>query len=152
MSDLAAVAKQLTLGAPPECPQRAFCLQGLKSTYGIEFKEFKPLDAGGPLTVAAVEGGQVDVGLLFSTDAQIAAKGFVLLEDDKKLQAADNVIPVVRQDILDKAGGTFSTRINDISKKITTEKLTVLNGKVSIDKKDPAEVAKEFLKAEGLIR
>jgi osmoprotectant transport system substrate-binding protein len=127
-----------------------FCLQGLKSTYGIEFKEFKPLDAGGPLTVAAVESGQVDVGLLFSTDAQIAAKGFVLLEDDKKLQAADNVIPVVRQDVHDKAG--FAARINDISKKITTEKLTALNGKVSIDKRDPADVAREFLKAEGLIR
>jgi osmoprotectant transport system substrate-binding protein len=152
MSDLTPVAKQLTLGAPPECPQRAFCLQGLKNTYGIEFKEFKPLDAGGPLTVAAVESGQVDVGLLFSTDAQIGAKGFVLLEDDKQLQAADNIIPVVRQDVLDKAGASFTTRINDISKKITTAKLTALNGKVSIDKKDPADVAKEFLKAEGLIK
>lgn len=152
MSDLTAVAKQLTLGAPPECPQRPFCLQGLKSAYGIEFKEFKALDAGGPITVAAVDSGQVDVGLLFSTDAQIAAKGFVLLEDDKKLQAADNVVPVVRQDVLDKAGATLTTRINDISKKITTEKLTALNGKVQIDKKDPADVAKEFLKAEGLIK
>lgn len=152
MSDLAAVSKQLVLGAPPECPQRAFCLQGLKSTYAIEFREFRPLDAGGPLTVAAVEAGQVDVGLLFSTDAQIAAKGFVLLEDDKKLQAADNVIPVVRQDVHDRAGGTFVSRINDISKKITTDKLTALNGKVSIDKKDPAEVARDFLRAEGLVR
>lgn len=152
MSDLTAVAKQLTLGAPPECPQRAFCLQGLKATYGIEFKEFKALDAGGPLTVAAVESGQVDVGLLFSTDAQIAAKGFVLLEDDKLLQAADNVVPVVRQDVLDKAGATFTTRVNDISKRITTEKLTALNGKVAIDKKDPAEVAKDFLRTEGLIK
>lgn len=152
MSDLTAVAKQLTLGAPPECPQRAFCLQGLKTAYGIEFKEFKALDAGGPLTVAAVESGQVDVGLLFSTDAQIAAKGFVLLEDDKLLQAADNVVPVVRQDVLDKAGAALTTRINDISKRITTAKLTALNGKVSVDKKDPAEVAKEFLKAEGLIK
>lgn len=152
MSDLTAVAKQLSLGAPPECPQRAFCLQGLKSTYGIEFKEFKALDAGGPLTVAAVESGQVDVGLLFSTDAQIAAKGFVLLEDDKQLQAADNVVPVVRQDVIDKAGAPLTTRVNDISKRITTEKLTALNGKVAIDKKDPAEVAKEFLRAEGLIK
>ena len=152
MSDLTAVAKQLTLGAPPECPQRPFCLQGLKSAYGIEFKEFKALDAGGPITVTAVESGQVDVGLLFSTDAQIAAKGFVLLEDDKKLQAADNVVPVVRQDVIDKGGATLTTRINDISKRITTEKLTALNGKVQIDKKDPADVAKEFLKAEGLIK
>lgn len=152
MSDLAKVAGQLVLGAPPTCPQRPFCLIGLEKTYGIKFKEFKPLDTGGPITVAAVESGQVDVGLLFSTDAQILAKGFVLLEDDKHLQAADNVVPVVRQDILDKAGTTFSKRVNEISAKITTEKLTKLNGQVSVDKKDPRDVAKDFLKAEGLIR
>lgn len=152
MSDLAPIAKQLTLGAPPECPQRAFCILGLKDTYGIEFKDFKPLDASGPLTVAAIETGQVDVGLLFSTDAQIAAKGFVVLDDDKKLQAADNVVPVVRQDLLDKGGAAFAKRLNDVSAKITTDKLTALNAKVSIDKKDPRDVAKEFLKAEGLIK
>jgi osmoprotectant transport system substrate-binding protein len=152
MSDLAAVAKQLVLGAPPECPQRPFCIQGLKTTYGIEFKEFKPLDAGGPLTVVAVESGQVDVGLLFSTDAQIAAKGFVLLEDDKKLQAADNVVPVVRQDVVDKGGKSLTDLVNGVSRKLTTDKLTALNAKVSIDKKDPRDVAKDFLKAEGLIK
>lgn len=152
MSDLAAVSKQLVLGAPPECPQRPFCIQGLKSTYGIEFKEFKPLDAGGPLTVAAVESGQVDVGLLFSTDAQIAAKGFVLLEDDKKLQAADNVVPVVRKDVADKGGSTLRELVNGVSKKLTTEKLTALNAQVAIDKKDPREVAKGFLQAEGLLK
>lgn len=152
MSDLAKVASQLTLGAPPTCPQRPFCLVGLEQTYGIKFKEFKALDTGGPITVAAIESGQVDVGLLFSSSAQIAAKGFVALVDDKHLQAADNVVPVVRQSVLDKAGGSFSTRINDISKKITTEKLIALNGKVEIDKKDPADVAKEFLRSEGLIK
>lgn len=152
MSDLAAVAKDLVLGAPPECPKRPFCIEGLKATYGIEFKEFKPLDAGGPLTVVAVENGQVDVGLLFSTDAQIAAKGFVLLVDDKKLQAADNVVPVVRQDVLDQGGSSFRDLVNRVSAKLTTEGLTALNAKVSIDKKDPREVAKEWLRSEGLLK
>lgn len=152
MSDLAPVAGQLTLGAPPECPQRPFCIQGLEKTYGIKFKEFKPLDAGGPLTVAAVEAGQVDVGLLFSTDASITAKGFVLLEDDKSLQAADNVVPVVRQDVVDKGGDGFRKLVNGVSAKLTTAKLTNLNKQVSIDKKDARDVARAFLKAEGLIK
>lgn len=152
MSDLTAVAKQLTLGAPPECPQRAFCLLGLKTTYGIEFKEFKPLDAGGPLTVAAVESGQVDVGLLFSTDAQIAAKGFVLLEDDKKLQLSDNIVPILRKDLADKGGNDLRTRVNEVSRKLTTAELTELNKQVGVDKKDPKDVARDWLKKQGLLK
>src|SRR5207244_6399756 len=76
---------QLILGGPPECPsaQRPFCKPGLEQTYGIKFKDFKPLDAGGPLTVAALDGKQIDIGLLFTSDPTIVAKSFVLLEDDK---------------------------------------------------------------------
>ena len=78
-----AVSTTLTLGGPPECPERPFCLLGLKETYGLEFKEFVPLDAGGPLTVQALTGGQIQVGLLFTSDPAIATNGFVLLEDDQ---------------------------------------------------------------------
>jgi osmoprotectant transport system substrate-binding protein len=152
MSDLAKVSTQLTLGGPPECPQRQFCLVGLKRTYGIDFKEFKPLDAGGPLTVQAVESGQVDVGLLFSTDANITAKGFVLLEDDKKLQNADNVAPLVRDDLASKGGDEFKRLVNGVSAKLTTEELTKLNKLVSIDKREAKDVAREWLKGQGLLR
>jgi osmoprotectant transport system substrate-binding protein len=152
MSDLAPVASQLTLGAPPTCPQRPFCLVGLEQTYGIKFKEFKPLDTGGPLTVAAIEGGQVDVGLLFSTSAQISAKGFVLLEDDKRLQAADNVAPMVRQDLLDRGGEDFKKLVNGVSAKLTTDKLTNLNKQVEIDKKEARDVARDWLRGEGLLK
>lgn len=152
MSDLAKVGGQLVLGAPPECPQRPFCLQGLKDAYGITFKDFKPLDAGGPLTVAAVEAGQVDVGLLFSTDASIAVKGFVLLEDDKKLQAADNVVPVVRDALLSQSGDDLRRIVNGVSAKLTTKELTDLNKLVGIDKKDPKDVARDWLKKQGLIK
>src|SRR4029077_12935122 len=69
LSDLAAGGGQLVLGGPPERPTRPCCQAGLKSTYGINFKDFKPLDPGGPLTVAALKGGQVDVGLLFTSDS-----------------------------------------------------------------------------------
>ena len=95
------IASQLVLAGPPECPQRPFCLKGLQETYGLQFKEFKPTDAGGPITVQALTSGQAQVGLLFSSDPAIAANQFVALEDDKGLQNADNIIPVVRQEVLD---------------------------------------------------
>jgi osmoprotectant transport system substrate-binding protein len=151
MSDLAPVAEQLVLGGPPECPQRPFCIPGLERVYGITFREFKPLDAGGPLTVAALEGNQIDVALLFSTDAVITQKGFVLLEDDKKLQAADNVAPVVREELLNQAPIDFATLLNGVSSKLTTEELTELNKQVGVDRQEPRDVAAAWLKAKGLV-
>ncbi|MGH6943684.1 MAG: ABC transporter substrate-binding protein, partial [Geminicoccaceae bacterium] len=128
VSDLAPHAQDLVFGGPPECPQREFCAIGLKDKYGIEFKEFKPLDAGGPLTVTALEGGEIDVALLFTSDPSIAAKGFVLLEDDKQLQLADNIAPVVRTELLEEdPGDTIERLLNSISAKLTQEELTALN-------------------------
>ena len=83
MSNLAPVAGDLTLGAPPDCPETAFCIPGLKKTYGIEFGDFKPLDFGGPQTVAAIDSGAVDVGVLFCLDPTIDDKGYVVLTDDR---------------------------------------------------------------------
>jgi len=154
LSDLTPIAKDLTLGAPPECtaPTRLFCAIGLKDTYGITFKEIKPLDAGGPLTVAAVEGKQVDVGLLFTSDPSITAKGFVLLDDDKKLQRADNIAPVVRDDLLAKDNGDIKKLLNSVSAKLSQAELGDLNKQVSIDKKDSKDVASAWLKKQGLIK
>lgn len=152
MSDLVPLAGQLTLGAPPTCPQRPFCLPGLEQTYGIKFKEFKPLDSGGPITVAALEGNQVDVALLFSTDANITVKGFVLLEDDKRLQAADNVAPLVRDELIAKGGDDFKRLVNGVSAKLTTAELTGLNKLVGVDKKDAKVVAADWLKKQGLVK
>jgi osmoprotectant transport system substrate-binding protein len=152
MSDLTAVAGQLVLGAPAECPSRPFCIIGLKSTYGITFKDFKPLDAGGPLTVAALEGKQVDVGLLFTSDPGIVAKGFILLDDDKRLQLSDNIAPVVRDDLLAKDDGTIKKLLNSISAKLSQDELNGMNKLVSVDKKDPKDVAKDWLKKQGLIK
>ena len=152
LSDLAAVGGQLVLGGPAECPNRPFCQQGLKNTYGITFKDFKPLDAGGPLTVAALEGKQIDVGLLFTSDPGIVAKGFVLLEDDKHLQLSDNIAPVVRDELLAKDDGTIKKLLNSISAKLSQDELNGLNKQVSVDKKDPKDVAKDWLKKMGLIK
>jgi osmoprotectant transport system substrate-binding protein len=152
LSDVAAVGSQLVLGGPPECPTRPFCALGLKNTYGITFKDFKPLDTGGPLTVTALKGGQIDVGLLFTSDSTIATNSFVLLDDDKHLQLSDNVAPVVRNDLLAKAPSDFKTLINSIAPKLTTAELTALNKQADVDKTDPKDIAKAWLKKQGLIK
>ena len=147
-SDLAPIAERLTFGGPPECPQRPFCIPGLKKVYGIEFGDFKPLDVGGPLTVAALEEGKIDVALLFSTSSVIGDRGWVLLEDDKSLQTAENITPVVRNDVLNDE---ITELLNAVSAELTTENITELNGRVEIDKEDPSTVAEDFLSEAGLL-
>lgn len=143
------IASTLVLGAPPECPTRPFCAVGLKEVYGIEFKEIKPLDAGGPITVQAIKTDAVDVGLLFTSDPSIAAEGFVLLEDDLQLQKADNLIPVIRAEVLD-ASPAIADLLNPWMAKLTQDQLTGLNKRVAIDQEDPEEVVREWLDAGGL--
>ncbi len=153
MSDLQPVAGQLVLGGPPECPQRPFCLLGLQQTYNLQFKDFKPLDAGGPLTVTALtsDPAQIDVGLLFTTDPNITVKNLVLLDDDKHLQLADNVAPLVRNAIL-SAGADAKTLLNSVTAKLTTADLTTMNNDVGNNHKDAKDVAKAYLQSKGLIK
>jgi len=143
------IAGQLVLAGPPECPERPFCLEGLTGTYGITFKEFKATDAGGPITIEALEKGDAQVGLLFTSDPAIAAKGFVLLEDDKHLQLADNIIPVVRQDAL-AANPVIEEALNGVIAKLSQAALTDLNRQVTVDGKAAADVAAAWIDAEGL--
>ena len=142
------IASTLVLGGPPECPERPFCLLGLEETYGLEFKEFTPLDAGGPLTVQALTGGQIQVGLLFTSDPAIAVNGFVLLQDDKQLQLADNLIPVVRKEIVDANPGVAEV-LNLVMSRLTQEELTNLNKAVTVDLQSSADVAREWITAQN---
>lgn len=151
LSDLQAVAGDLRLGGPPECPQRPFCILGLERVYGVRFKEFRALDAGGPLTVQALVGNEVEVAVLFTTDAQITARDLVLLEGDRGLQEADNVAPVVRTEILNRAPD-LATLANSVSRQLTTAELTELNRQVGIDRQDPRNAAAAWLRAKGLVR
>jgi len=148
MSSLAPVAGRLTLGGPPECAQRPFCLPGLARTYGILFDDFTPLDAGGPQTVAALRDDSVQIGLLFSTDPSIRANGFVPLVDDRHLQNAENITPVIRKDRLNPE---IAGLLDEVSARLTTERVTELVGRVVIDRRSVAEVAREFLTANGLV-
>ena len=148
MSSLAPVASQLTFGGPPECAQRPFCLPGLNSVYGILFEDFKALDVGGPQTIAALKADEVQIGLLFSTDPSIRENGFVPLVDDKHLQNAENITPVIRSD---KLNNEVRGLLDAVSARLSTENVTELVGKVVIDKQHVAAVAREFLTANGLL-
>src|SRR5947199_2069362 len=142
----ATVASKLILGGPPECPTRPFCIPGLKQTYGITFKSFKPLDVGGAQTVAALKAGAVQVALLFSTDPVITDNGWVALEDDKHLQNADVITPVVRTAALT---GEIATLLNGSSAKLTTDNIVPLVSQVAEQQQDPAVVSKSFLTQHG---
>lgn len=149
VSDLADQNGNLVLGGPPECPDREFCLIGLQDVYGLEFESFQPLDVGGPLTVAALDGGEIDVGLLFTSDGVIAAKGYVLLEDDQNLQPAENIVPIIRTEILDQYDSSLSELLNDVAAEITTAELSELNKRFSLDAEDADLLAKEWLADKG---
>jgi osmoprotectant transport system substrate-binding protein len=148
LSQLAKVAPELAFGGPGECPERPLCLEGLERVYGAEFREFRALDAGGPVTVAALSGGAVDVALLFTTDAAVERNGFVLLYDDLGLQPAENVTPVVRPEVLERHGDVFVGLVDAISAALTTADLRELNGRVA-DGEPTAAVAAGWLAEHG---
>jgi len=146
LSDLSSVASGWTLGGPPECPQRPFCQPGLQKTYGLNFKGFKSLDAGGPLTYAALKQGAINIGLVFSSDGGISANNFVVLQDDKHLEDADNIVPLIRNGV---ANGEVTSLLNSIDAKLNTPDLTAMNKSADVDKQDPADVAATWVKNHG---
>ncbi|MBO3739137.1 ABC transporter substrate-binding protein [Actinoplanes flavus] len=147
IEDLKAVAGQFVLGAGPEFAERHQGIKGLESVYGLKFKEFKPLDSGGPLTVTALKDGDIDVANIFTTDSSLVTNKFVVLEDPKNLFAAQNVLPLIRTEA---NNATVSGALNAVSAKLTTENLTSYLAQVQVDKKDIKTVAKAFLTENGL--
>jgi osmoprotectant transport system substrate-binding protein len=147
IADLQSHAKGLTLGGPPEFKTRPTGVPGLKRFYNLEFKTFRPLDAGGPLSVQALKNGQVDAVDLFTTDPSIAVNGFVVLDDPKSLFAAQNVVPLITKS---KVTPTISAALDAVSAKLDTTTLGQLVKEVVVDQKDPSAVAKEFLAKNGL--
>ena len=146
LSDLADVASQMTLGGPAECPTRPFCEAGLTSKYGLHFKGFKALDAGGPLTKAALDKGDIDIGLIFSSDSAYSTGKYVQLADDKHLQNADNVVPLIKASV---ANDEVTSLLNEIGGKLTTDDLIKLNKSSDVDKQDPDAIAAKWLKEHG---
>ncbi|HVF08388.1 MAG TPA: ABC transporter substrate-binding protein [Actinomycetota bacterium] len=131
ISDLGGAADEMSFGGPPECPDRPLCLPGLERAYGLTFGSFLPLDVGGPLTVAAVSGGTVDVGLLFTSDGSLARHDLVLLRDDRGLQPAESIVPLVRRDALERFGPAMGEALDRVSSQLTTDDLRRLNALVA---------------------
>ncbi len=148
MEDLTDVAGELTLAAGPEFSERFQGLIGLEEVYGITFAEFRPLDAGGPLTREALLSGEVDVANIFSTDSTIETESLVVLEDTESLFLSENIVPIIRES---KVNDTITAALNEISAALTTENLTEYLAMVQVDKQSSSEVAAAFLEEFGLV-
>lgn len=146
ISDLEPVASELLLGGPAEWVTRVNGVVGLRDVYGLEFKEFVSLDAGGPLTMTALLNGQIQVADVFSTDPAITANNLVALEDDKSLFAAENIVPVISSA---KSSDTVQETLDAVSAALTTESLIEMNGKAA-EGTSLGEIAREWLDSAGL--
>ena len=150
ISDMVAKADQLTIVSTPEFQEREDSLPGLKRVYGdFNFKKLIPVDPG--LRYQALFGGEADVVEAFGTDGQISANNLVVLEDDKGLFPPYQVAPVVRQEALDVAPG-IRDALNALAPKLTDETMRRLNYEVDGNKREAAEVAKEFLIQAGFLQ
>jgi osmoprotectant transport system substrate-binding protein len=151
LTDLSAKSSEIVLGGPPEFQTRGgLGLQGLQTSYGAKFKEFKPLDTAGPVTVAALKDNTVNCANLFSTDPSISANTFTSLTDDKTIVPNEAVLPLIAKASADNK--TISDALNAVSAKLDTPGLEQLVAKVVTDKADPAQVAKDWLAQNGFTK
>jgi osmoprotectant transport system substrate-binding protein len=149
LSDLAPMASQLSFGGPPECAQRALCLRGLEDVYKLRFKRFEPMPSRS-VTAGALQTGEIDVGMIDTTDPNLAKSDLVQLADDKRLQPADNVVPVLRREVLDAYGPPLVRLVNAVSAQLTTRELTRLNLQVADGQAAP-DAASSWLRAHTII-
>jgi osmoprotectant transport system substrate-binding protein len=151
LSDLAPMATRLSFGGPPECAQRPLCLRGLEDVYKLRFARFEPMPSR-DVTAAALGTGEIDVGMIDTTDPNLLRPGadLVQLADDKRLQPADNVVPVVRREIVDAYGPSLVRLVNAVSARLTTSDLTSLNRQVA-DGQPAGQVATAWLRAHTII-
>ncbi|MFF9803488.1 ABC transporter substrate-binding protein, partial [Streptomyces rochei] len=147
LADLKDIAPELVIGGSPEFQTRQQGLLGLKSAYGLEFKSFKALDAGGPLTQAALTKNTVQAADIFTTDPTITKEKFVVLQDPKNLFGFANVTPLVYKSGLSQEG---VAALNEVSAKLDTKALLEMDSQVQLENKDPLDVAKAWLKTVGL--
>ncbi|HEX5017136.1 MAG TPA: ABC transporter substrate-binding protein [Actinomycetes bacterium] len=144
ISALAPRAPTLVFGGPPECVDRTYCLIGLESVYGLHFERVEVIDTRAA-TAAALQSGEIDVGLLETTDARLAEGNLLLLRDDHGLQPRENVTPLARQSVIDEYGQKFVEAVNAVTTRLTTSALADLNRQVEIEGGTPAEVAAQWL-------
>jgi osmoprotectant transport system substrate-binding protein len=151
ISDLAPLARQLVIGGPPECQQRPLCLKGLQEVYRLSFARFESMPSRA-VTAAALQTGEIDVGMIDTTDPSLLRPGadLVQLADDRRLQPADNVVPVLRRELLDVYGPRLVSLVNAVSTQLTTVELAKLNLQVA-DGRPAADAAAAWLRAHAII-
>lgn len=149
ISDLAPLAPQLSIGGPPECPERPLCLEGLQDVYRLRFARFKPMPTR-DVTAAELDSGEIDVGMLDTTNPHLIDNDLVQLQDDRRLQPAENVVPVIRREVVDVYGPPLVRLCNTVSARLTTTELTRLNLQV-MQGRPPADVASRWLRANTII-
>ncbi|MFH9268146.1 MULTISPECIES: ABC transporter substrate-binding protein [unclassified Streptomyces] len=147
LSDLGKSKIKVKIAAGDECEVRPFCAPGLKETYGIDVTGIDPKGVGTPQSKQAVRDGKVQLVLTTTTDAVL--DGLVFLEDDKKLQNADNVLPVLNAE--DAGAPEIADALGKLTSTLTTEDLAELNRKVDAERAKPADVAKAYLESKDLI-
>lgn len=149
VSDLEGQSEEMTLYGSPECRQRIDCLAGLEKYYGLKFKSFHPVDIG--LRYTVLEKGQADLSILFTTDPQLSAEKdkFVILEDDKHVFPAGNVIFVTKPAIVKEAGPDYEKTIVSVQKGLTLPVMQELDARVELEKQEPSQAAAAYLKEAG---
>ena len=149
ISDLEGQSEELTLYGSPECRQRIDCLAGLEELYGLKFKSFKPVDIG--LRYTVLEDGQADLSILFTTDPQLSAESdkFVILEDDKEVFPAGNVIFVTKDSVAEEAGPDYEKTILQVQEGLTLKVMQELDARVELEKETAKQVAGDYLKEAG---
>ncbi|MEU3825699.1 ABC transporter substrate-binding protein [Streptomyces sp. SID486] len=150
LSDLGAAKLKVRLAAGDECVERPYCAPGLKKVYGIDITGVDPKGVGTTQAKLAVQDGRDQMVLTTTTDATLDRFGLVLLADDRHLQNADYVVPVVNRS---RAGSARVVKalgkLNDV---LTTEDLARLNQQVDVRRRLPADVARAYLKDKGLLK
>ncbi|WP_445402090.1 ABC transporter substrate-binding protein [Streptomyces sp. LE64] len=149
LSDLGRSGEKVTIAAGEECEVRTFCAPGLRKTYGIDVAGVDPKGVGTVQSKQAVKDGTDQLVLTTTTDATLDAFGLVLLADDKKLQNADNVLPVVNAD--DAGDPRIADALGELTAVLTTDDLVELNRRVDVERRKEADVAKEYLESKGLV-
>jgi osmoprotectant transport system substrate-binding protein len=147
LEDLKKIASGATLGGPPELENRAYGPPGLEKIYGAKFKAFKPY-AKYPPKISDLDSNKIQVATFFTTDAVLAEKGYVQLEDPQSMILPQNVIPLVREDVA--SNPTATSALDAVQAALTTEDLMALNKKVDSERQDPDQVAGEWLASKGL--
>lgn len=144
ISDLAPIARQLIFGGPPECPDRPLCLKGLQDVYGLQFARFDAMPSR-KTTADALATGEIDLGMLETTDGNLADRDLVQLADDRRLQPAENIAPMIRTEIVGAYGPRLVRVLNNLTAQLNTRDLIQMNQRVELEGAKPAVVAADWL-------